>query len=135
VISLSCLWSQILIVGMCSFCLRLLHSTTIDALRRIRNSINGGEWTPIETEMDRLRKGPWPLPAPDWPRGCERHIYSSSTQTDTNNEVDHVVLEAMSSALESAGQMMNTSVNNFTNLPSRNIGSGLGSPLQRLLSG
>ena len=45
--------------------------------------------------------------------------------SDTNNVLNNVVLDAISWALESVEQMMNTSVNNFTNLPSRNIGSGL----------
>src|SRR6204780_1991104 len=45
--------------------------------------------------------------------------------SDTNNVLNNVVLDALSWALESAEQMMNTSVNNFTNLLSRNIGSGL----------
>lgn len=45
--------------------------------------------------------------------------------SDTNNVLNNVVLDALFWALESVEQMMNTSLNNFTTLPSRNIGSGL----------
>jgi hypothetical protein len=45
--------------------------------------------------------------------------------SDANNVLNNVVLDAMFWALESAEHMMNTSTNNFTTLPSRNIGSGL----------
>ena len=45
--------------------------------------------------------------------------------SDTNNVLNNVVLDAVFWALESAEQMTNTSINNFTTLPSRNIGSGL----------
>jgi parallel beta-helix repeat protein len=49
--------------------------------------------------------------------------------SDNNNVLYNVILDATSWALESATQMMNDSVNNLTNLPSRNIGSGLDSAL------
>jgi hypothetical protein len=45
--------------------------------------------------------------------------------SNTNNVLNNVVLDALFWALESAEQMANTSLNNFTNLLSRNIGSGL----------
>jgi parallel beta-helix repeat protein len=49
--------------------------------------------------------------------------------SDMNNVLNNVVLDATFWALESAEQMTNTSVNNFTTLPSRNIGSGLDAAL------
>lgn len=49
--------------------------------------------------------------------------------SDTNNVLNNVVLDAVFWALESAEQMTNTSINNFTTLPSRNIGSGLDAAL------
>ena len=41
----------------------------------------------------------------------------------------NAILDATAWALESAEQMTNTSLNNLTNLPSRNIGSGLNAAL------
>jgi hypothetical protein len=49
--------------------------------------------------------------------------------SDGNSVLDNTVLDASAWALESVKQMPNTSVNNLTNLPSRNIGSGLDSAL------
>jgi hypothetical protein len=45
--------------------------------------------------------------------------------SDTNNVLNNVIFDATAWALESAEQMSNSSVNNLTSLPSRNIGSGL----------
>ena len=45
--------------------------------------------------------------------------------SDTNNVLDNTILDATNWALESAEQMANSPLNNLTNLPSRNIGSGL----------
>ncbi len=45
--------------------------------------------------------------------------------SDTNNVFDNTIMDATNWALESAAQMNNTTLNNLTNLPSRNIGSGL----------
>jgi hypothetical protein len=45
--------------------------------------------------------------------------------SDTNNVLYNEILDATAWALESSEQMMNTSLNNLTTLPSRNIGSGL----------
>jgi parallel beta-helix repeat protein len=45
--------------------------------------------------------------------------------SDTNNVFDNTIMDATNWALESSQQMNNTTLNNFTNLLSRNIGSGL----------
>jgi parallel beta-helix repeat protein len=45
--------------------------------------------------------------------------------SDTNNIFDNTIMDATNWALESAAQMNNITLNNLTNLPSRNIGSGL----------
>ncbi len=45
--------------------------------------------------------------------------------SDRNNVFDNTILDATAWALESTSQMANTTLNNYTNLPSRNIGSGL----------
>jgi parallel beta-helix repeat protein len=49
--------------------------------------------------------------------------------SDTNSVLFNSILDATAWALESAGVMNNTSLNNLTNLQSRNIGSGLDSAL------
>ncbi len=49
--------------------------------------------------------------------------------SDSNNVLYNSILDATAWALESSQQMQNTSLNNLTNLPSRNIGSGLDSAL------
>jgi hypothetical protein len=45
--------------------------------------------------------------------------------SDTNNIFDNTIMDATNWALESAVQMNNITLNNLTNLPCRNIGSGL----------
>ena len=45
--------------------------------------------------------------------------------SDLNNVFDNTIMDAQSWALESVEVMSNDTLNNLTNLPSRNIGSGL----------
>jgi len=51
------------------------------------------------------------------------------TDSDGNNVMDNTILDAIAWGIESVKPMPNNSVNNLTNLPSRNIGSGLESNL------